>query len=636
MSGCNNGLPNCITPLPMDASGKMSDYEFLCWVKVNMTAFLKEFGDLKTAWNEMREYINNYFQNLDVQQEINNKLDDMLANGELETIITKYLEPINPATFGAVGDGVTDDTSAFVSAIEYALDNNKSIRCDANKKYYLSGVINCRVSIDFNNSSVVVKNKSYDYNDYILNVVADSSSELTFSNAGIVNNGFTLSQLKGKSFTLETPLNWKRYGTGDSVYFSQAIITNNDGDCVNSVFNFSPVSGEYTAYNIQPLDTKQVTIKNVVIDMTSYTDNLYPNVIRVSRNNTILKNVSIKQNINEYEKFVGSVLYFENCCNCSIERVFGFNPISEGSGYLLQYVCCSNFTTSKIILGDYTTTSWGALATIYCTNLSFRDCVSSRFDSHYANQGYFNVDGCTFSRFSYSGGICVFNITNSTMVSMNRQSVMLERDDLPIKLNGNVNIYNCIVYSGLDSDIFFLVNNTNFTSFDENVVNGDSNVIIKNTTFLGEFNYIVAFESSFEDYMNRYTLIIENITTTTNFVNCRKQYPPYNIIIKNCRVAGNYHIVYGSANNVTFDGLTFPLRTSLLLIPADYNTLKILNCTFGRITDPLTHPTFILNNIITTDNPPPTYDAMSSGIINNNVINYTSKLTQSAWNNVIK
>lgn len=33
MSGCNNGLPNCITPLPMDASGKMSDYEFLCWIQ---------------------------------------------------------------------------------------------------------------------------------------------------------------------------------------------------------------------------------------------------------------------------------------------------------------------------------------------------------------------------------------------------------------------------------------------------------------------------------------------------------------------------------------------------------------------------------------------------------------------------
>lgn len=636
MSGCNNGLPNCITPLPMDASGKMSDYEFLCWVKANMDAFIKEFGDLKTAWDEMREYINNYFQNLDVQQEINNKLDDMLNNGDLETIISKYLTPINPTAFGAVGDGVTNDTQAFISAITYAQNNSRTIRCDSNKRYYLSGVIDCKVSIDFNNSSIVVKNNSYNYNNYILNVIPDSSTDVSFSNAGIVNNSFTLPQLKGKSFALETPLNWKRYGTGDSVYFSQSIITNNNGDCVNSIFNFLPVSGEYTAHNVQPLDTKTITIENVVIDMTGYTDDLYPNVIKISRNNTNLKNVSIKQNLNEYAKFVGSVLYFENCCNCHIERIFGFNPITEGSGYLLQYVCCSNITTNNIILGDFTSTSWAALATIFCTNLSFTDCVSSRFDSHYANQGYFNVYGCTFSRFSYSGGICSYNISNSTIVSLNRQPVMLERDDLPIKLNGNLNIYNCTVYTGIDSDIFFLVNNTNFTNFDNNVVNGKSAVTIKDTTFLGTFNYIVVFESAFEDYMNAYTLIVENISAPTNIVNCREQYPPYNIIIKNIALAANYNIVYGSANNVTFDGLTFPLRTSLMLIPSEYNTLKILNCTFGQLRGPLTHPTFILNNIITTDNPPPAHDTMTSGIINNNVINYTSKLSQSNWNNVIK
>lgn len=46
-----------------------------------------EFSSLKEAWNALREYVNNYFDNLDVQEEINNKLDAMLADGSLAAIL---------------------------------------------------------------------------------------------------------------------------------------------------------------------------------------------------------------------------------------------------------------------------------------------------------------------------------------------------------------------------------------------------------------------------------------------------------------------------------------------------------------------------------------------------------------------
>lgn len=91
MSGCNNGLPNCITPLPMDASGKMSDYEFLCWIQTNMTNLLKEYGELSAAWKALQEWVTNYFDNLDVQQEINNKINDMIQSGEMDKIINDNL-----------------------------------------------------------------------------------------------------------------------------------------------------------------------------------------------------------------------------------------------------------------------------------------------------------------------------------------------------------------------------------------------------------------------------------------------------------------------------------------------------------------------------------------------------------------
>lgn len=47
-----------------------------------------EFADLKDAWEQLHDYVENYFDNLDVQQEINNKLDDMYADGTLSAILS--------------------------------------------------------------------------------------------------------------------------------------------------------------------------------------------------------------------------------------------------------------------------------------------------------------------------------------------------------------------------------------------------------------------------------------------------------------------------------------------------------------------------------------------------------------------
>ena len=44
----------------------------------------KSFKNLNDAFNDMKTYVQNYFKNLDVQEEINNKLDDMFNKGLLD------------------------------------------------------------------------------------------------------------------------------------------------------------------------------------------------------------------------------------------------------------------------------------------------------------------------------------------------------------------------------------------------------------------------------------------------------------------------------------------------------------------------------------------------------------------------
>ena len=54
---------------------------------VQWKAMQKNFDNLHDAFNDLKSYVQNYFKNLNVQEEINNKLDSMIADGTLLNII---------------------------------------------------------------------------------------------------------------------------------------------------------------------------------------------------------------------------------------------------------------------------------------------------------------------------------------------------------------------------------------------------------------------------------------------------------------------------------------------------------------------------------------------------------------------
>ena len=99
----------CMTigELPSSYLETMSYYEMLVW----FVEFLKNqvipvvnnnseaTEELQHLFIELQSYVNNYFDNLDVQDEINNKLDEMAESGYLETIIGHYLNNTFLANF---------------------------------------------------------------------------------------------------------------------------------------------------------------------------------------------------------------------------------------------------------------------------------------------------------------------------------------------------------------------------------------------------------------------------------------------------------------------------------------------------------------------------------------------------------
>ena len=86
--------------LPTAFVDSMSYYECIAWlanyIKTQVIPAINNnaeaTAELQAYYVELKGYVDNYFDNLDVQEEINNKLDDMAEAGTLQEIIEAYIK----------------------------------------------------------------------------------------------------------------------------------------------------------------------------------------------------------------------------------------------------------------------------------------------------------------------------------------------------------------------------------------------------------------------------------------------------------------------------------------------------------------------------------------------------------------
>ena len=126
----------CCAAVPQVFDDSLSYYEALCamWkyldetVKViNNNAMVTE--DFIAKVNELHDYVEHYFDNLDVQEEINNKLDAMVADGSFQVILDQYVEPKLTELDGKIGEEATaraDADRALQGVIQASTDTLQS------------------------------------------------------------------------------------------------------------------------------------------------------------------------------------------------------------------------------------------------------------------------------------------------------------------------------------------------------------------------------------------------------------------------------------------------------------------------------------------------------------------------------
>lgn len=148
-----------VIPLAFDES--MSYYECLCALTnylynevipaVNNNA--DAVTELQNAFINLKSYVDNYFENLDIQEEIDNKLDEMAESGQLADIIAQYLEVTAVLGFNTKSDLKNADNLVNGSIARTLGQSNYN---DGEGSYYKIRTLTSSDVIDDNNIIALV------------------------------------------------------------------------------------------------------------------------------------------------------------------------------------------------------------------------------------------------------------------------------------------------------------------------------------------------------------------------------------------------------------------------------------------------------------------------------------------------
>lgn len=335
----------------------VTNYQLLCKLVEYLNKIIDNNNKQNDNINQLEQnfitlynYVNNYFTNLDVQEEINKKIDELITTGEFNTFLSGIY---TPEMFGAKGDGVTDDTEAIQKALAFNNVNisktyliTENLVLHSNLKIFGGGTITKKV--EFNDSYLNHCIFSCtDSNNIDINNIVLMSNSLGISVHGCSNVNITNLIINSKKYSILISDSEKNESNGITIsnikLENDVTIISSDGIHVNGgcsniyIYNVYGTTGDdFIALNA--IEGIRKTIKNVIIDNIKCSG--YAGVRIYGQLNCVIENVSINNSyINSdngirLTNIVGFIeinfkaptfknIVFNNCIvNSSIRNVF--------------------------------------------------------------------------------------------------------------------------------------------------------------------------------------------------------------------------------------------------------------------------------------------------------------------------
>lgn len=350
---------------------------------------------------------------------------------QVKALFDKRKALVTPEMFGAVGDGVTDDTAAIQKTLTYCENNGQTAVFSKGKTYLVSSSISFECSIDFNGATIKLTD-----GDYIaFNMRPKVSTDISVTESEITQTGVNRTDLRNKVFTIVSPmLLYTRSIGNENIYYRAVVYTDNNGDFITNDLMPSLTAGEYRITNIHTIG-ERLFVKNVrvVYDVT----NACPSFLAVTRSNVHVDSVIVEQPVFESDE-VPSTIRFDECAFVEMSNVYGNNVIAE-SGYIVWLKQVANVYIHDCALSY---DGWFDIGASYCRNIRVERCNVEKFDVHYFLDGNSSLRDCTTGRVSLGAGWGTLAIDNCTFDYIHG-GMFEDRVDTPLLFSGNITFDNC-------------------------------------------------------------------------------------------------------------------------------------------------------------------------------------------------
>lgn len=437
----------------------VTNYQLLCKVVeylnkiiVNNNKQNDNINQLEQNFITLYDYVNNYFSNLDVQEEINKKIDELITTGEFNSFLSGIY---TPEMFGAKGDGVTDDTEAIQKALAFNNVNisknyliTENLVLHSNLKIFGGGTITKKV--EFNDSYVNHCIFSCtDSNNIDINNINLMSNSLAISLHGCSNVNITNLIINSEKYSILISDTEKNESNGINIsnikLENDVTILSSDGIHVNGgcsniyIYNVSGTTGDdFIALN--SIEGIRKTIKNVIIDNIKCSG--YAGVRIYGKLNCVIENVSINNS------------YINSDNGIRLTNIVGFKEVDLNAP-TFNNVVFNNCIVNSSIRNVFLTYINGSVTFNNCT---FVATVNP-------NVGFFNSSINSLLIFNN----CIFNTNSSGFI----QDCVFATPPENCNTYGNITLNNC------DIKKFFLCFGTNKKTLNINNCDIDTYLITR-------------------------------------------------------------------------------------------------------------------------------------------------------------
>lgn len=304
-------------------------------------------------------------------------------------------DTLNVTDFGAVGDGITDDTLAIEQAFKVAEIQNRGVSF-APRTYVWNPTetIETSITVDFGHAKFK-KSDSASGNKPLIKIVHDTSKiDIDPESIETVINRKTtrIPELAGygQAYVQVTDSNsaiFKRRGVaGDNGYGTNKFdhfMIDNQGYLLNEVtFDFNSI----TKLIVQPIDSYYTYVRGgrFSTDATNTTDNYYQSGIVVEKSNTIIESIDHSAKSDSTSASSDGFLVIKDCANVKVDDVV-LNPrlaINEQGTYDISATRVCGLTLNNVSAQNYTDDLWGVMGGNFIKDLTITNSKLNRVDAH--------------------------------------------------------------------------------------------------------------------------------------------------------------------------------------------------------------------------------------------------------------